>query len=160
MLLAPMVAGRKGKHLDVFETVRKERLVRVRVDGETYDIDQAPELDQKKNHTIEAITDRIIIRDEVSSRLFEGIELAEKLADGLVGVSFRLPDASDWEERVYSTRYACPNCDVSYPEIEPRTFSFNSAYGACGKCSGLGTCLLYTSPSPRDRTRSRMPSSA
>ena len=138
MVLAPMVAGRKGKHEEVFELIRRERLVRVQVDGETYDIDQLPELDGKKNHTIEAITDRIIIRDDESTRLFESVELAEKLTNGLIGVSFRLPGESDWQQKIYSTRYACSSCDVNYPEIEPRTFSFNSPYGACPECTGLG----------------------
>ena len=138
MMLAPMVVGRKGKHEDVFQAIRRERLVRVQIDGETYDIDELPELDVRKNHTIDAVTDRIIIRDDESSRLFESIELAEKLSDGLVGVSYRLPDSKQWQQKIFSTRYACPQCDVNYPEIEPRTFSFNSPYGACPECTGLG----------------------
>ena len=145
MILAPIVVGRKGKHEQVFQTIRRERLVRVRVDGQIHDIDQLPNIDAGKKHTIEAITDRIIVRNKKSSRLFESVELAEKLSGGLVSVSFCEPTSqrspphdNSWQQRVFSTRYACVQCDVSYPEIQPRTFSFNSPYGACQTCSGLG----------------------
>ena len=143
MILSPLVLGRKGKHLDVFEKIRRERLVRVRVDGELHDIDRLPELNARKNHTIEAITDRIIIRDGIQARVLEAVELAARLSDGLVLAIYRSKDDTDWQERMLSTQYACPACNISYVEIQPRTFSFNSPYGACQQCDGLGVTRQF-----------------
>ena len=143
MVLAQMVRGRKGEHLDVFEKIRSERLVRVRVDGEICDIEQVPLVEATKVHTIEAVTDRIVIRDGIESRLVESLELAVRLGDGVAIVSILEPNSNDWNDIVCSTKYACPNCDISYAEVEPRTFSFNSPYGACQSCMGFGQLEGY-----------------
>ena len=138
MVMAPMVRDRRGAHAAVLEKIRTERLVRVRVDGEVLDIESVPELSPSSNHSIEAVTDRIIIREGVECRLFESLELAVRLADGVCLISHQEKKSNpEWTDTTYSTQYACPTCNVSYAEIEPRSFSFNS-------------CLLYTSPSPRD----------
>jgi excinuclease ABC subunit A len=141
ILLAPLVRGRKGKHAEVFEQVRKAGFVRVRVDGEIYDLDSVPALAPRRNHTIDAVIDRLIVRPNVRPRLTESLALALKHGEGLVVASVLLDQGNGepaWEERRYSTEYACPNCRLSYEEIEPRTFSFNSPYGACPTCQGLG----------------------
>jgi excinuclease ABC subunit A len=145
MILAPMVRGRKGTHVEVLEDVRKAGLTRVRVDGETFDIDSAPKLDARKNHTIEAVVDRIVLREGVESRLMDSIRLGLKLANGILSGLWQLPGITDaaWQEMLYSTKYACVQCCISYEEVEPRTFSFNSPYGACSECQGIGNqpCL-------------------
>ncbi|MEE2825717.1 MAG: excinuclease ABC subunit UvrA [Planctomycetota bacterium] len=142
MVMAPLVAGRKGKHLEIFQQIRDERLVRLRLDGEILDIEQIPELSGKKNATIEAITDRIIIRPGIENRLFESIELAARMSGGQVLACYQLRESegevSPWEDRLFSTEYACPKCEIGYAEVQPRTFSFNSPYGACPQCDGLG----------------------
>ncbi|MEM7457802.1 MAG: ABC-ATPase UvrA, partial [Planctomycetota bacterium] len=159
MVLAPIVAGRKGRHDEVFQEIRQERLVRVRVDGETYDIESVPTLDLRKNHSIDAVTDRIIIREGIESRLQEAIDLAVRLAKGRVVLSFQTRDrdsgsSSEWQERLFSTTFACPDCDISYREIQPRTFSFNSPYGACPDCEGLGYTESFDPDLIVDRSRS------
>ena len=140
LVLSPVVRGRKGGHAEVFERVRSERLVRVRVDGQVHDIEYVPELDPKKSHSIEAVTDRIVVRPGIEPRLAESIELALRLSGGLIGISYSNVAAADaiWNERLFSTKFACPDCDLTFAEIEPRTFSFNSPYGACAQCEGLG----------------------
>lgn len=139
MVLSPMVRGRKGQHQAAFQKVRDERLVRVRVDGEVFDIEQVPTLQQSQEHTIEAITDRIIIREGIENRLVESLELAVRLGEGLVGIAYLTPDDSVWQEKIFSTKYSCPTCEIDYAEVEPRNFSFNSPHGACPRCSGLGS---------------------
>ena len=145
MLLAPMVRGRKGGHIDVFEAIRKAGFQRARVDGEVVDVGgEPPKLEPRKNHTIEAVVDRIVIREGVEDRLAESLNLAITHGEGAVLVAFQVrdpdqPDAGLWQDRIFSTLYACPNCKISYEELEPRTFSFNSPYGACPTCEGLGT---------------------
>ncbi|QDS92701.1 UvrABC system protein A [Roseimaritima multifibrata] len=138
MLLAPLVRGRKGKHADVFEEIGKAGFVRARVDGELYPLDALPDLAPRRNHTIEAVVDRMVIRDEIQSRLEESIRHTLKLGNGLLIAVSQLPGKTEWEERLISTAYACPECGVSYAELEPRTFSFNSPYGACEQCHGMG----------------------
>lgn len=139
IVMAPMVRGRKGTHREVIEQIRKVGLVRVRVDGETYDIGEVPELSLRKNHTVEAIVDKIIVRGDEEERLTDAIELALKLADGLVLASTKGPDHVDgWRDELFSTRYSCVACGANFEEIEPRTFSFNSPYGACPECDGIG----------------------
>ena len=138
MLLAPLVRGKRGEHADVLAQVRKAGLVRVRVDGVIHDLDQTPSLDGYKPHTIEAVVDRLIIREGMQSRLAESLNLAIKHGSGVVIATVER-DKGMWEDRIYSTLYACPACGVALAEIEPRTFSFNSPYGACPKCEGLGT---------------------
>jgi excinuclease ABC subunit A len=145
MILAPLVRGRKGQHLDVFEQIRKAGFQRARVDGEVLDVGgEPPELAPRKNHTIEAVVDRIVIREGIDERLAESLNLAITHGGGAILVSYQVrdpdePDAGQWKELVFSTLYACPNCKISYEELEPRTFSFNSPYGACPVCEGLGS---------------------
>ena len=142
MLLAPVVRGRKGQHAEVFEQVRKTGQVRVRVDGTIFDLDAVSPLDGRKPHTIEAIVDRIIIRPGSRSRLAESLQLAVKQGAGVVVASYQ-GSGDTWTDRLFSTLYACPNCQLSLEEIEPRTFSFNSPYGACPRCEGLGYRLEF-----------------
>ena len=140
VLLAPMIRGRRGVHREIFEEIRKSGLIRARVDGETFLLDDVPPLAPKKNHTIEAVVDRIAVRDGVELRLAESLELALKLGKGLTTVLTQQTGGStgEWNERIYSTSMACVECNASFEEIEPRTFSFNSPYGACDDCDGLG----------------------
>ncbi|MGD0519379.1 MAG: ABC-ATPase UvrA, partial [Thermoguttaceae bacterium] len=140
MVLAPLVRGRKGWHKEVFEQIRKAGLLRARVDGAVVDVHEPPELDQQKSHDIEAVIDRIVIREGVRARLAESINLAVQHGDGAVLAAYeeKHKNAVQWRDRLFSTLYACPNCKISYEELEPRTFSFNSPYGACPKCEGLG----------------------
>ncbi|MCA9221734.1 MAG: excinuclease ABC subunit UvrA [Planctomycetales bacterium] len=145
MLLAPMIRGRRGQHQEVFAKIRKAGFVRARVDGAICEVEQPPELDPRKTHTIEAIVDRIIVRAGSRGRLGESIQLALRHSEGLLVACYL--DASTttpehpqgiWRDEIFNTLYACPNCGISYEEIEPRTFSFNSPYGACPTCDGLG----------------------
>lgn len=151
MLLAPLVRGRRGTHAEAYALIRKQGFVRARVDGQVFDLDHLPELDSKKTHTIEAVVDRIVIRDGVANRLGESIRLATKHGEGLAIACYLEPDNEKkirenttesgeplWAERLFSTLYACPDCGISFEELEPRTFSFNSPYGACPICEGLG----------------------
>ena len=126
--------------------IRRERLVRLRVDGNIVDIDSVPELAAGKKHSIEAVADRIIVRDGVEGRLLEAIENAVRLAEGTLIVCSLEPDdrdADSWQEKVYSTHYACPECDIHYAEVSPRTFSFNSPFGACDACEGVGSTIAF-----------------
>ncbi|WP_246146089.1 excinuclease ABC subunit UvrA [Rubripirellula lacrimiformis] len=147
VLMAPMIRGRRGVHREVFETIQKSGLIRVRVDGELYLLEDVPPLAAKKNHTIEAVIDRLAIREGIESRLHESVDLALRLGDGLMSTSIQRPDDSKapsdskdgaWTETIYSTAMACVQCGASFEELEPRTFSFNSPYGACPTCDGLG----------------------
>ncbi|MDA7873678.1 excinuclease ABC subunit UvrA [Rhodopirellula sp.] len=141
VLLAPMVRGRRGVHREVFEEIRKSGLIRVRVDGETHLLEDVPPLAPKKNHTIEAVVDRLVIREGVELRLGESLDLALKLGSGLSTVLVQDKGSTKedrWNETIYSTAMACVECNASFEEIEPRTFSFNSPYGACDDCDGLG----------------------
>ena len=140
MVMAPLVRGRRGQHNEVFAQIRKAGLIRARVDGEVYEVEHAPELEPRKVHHIDAVVDRIIMKPGIDARLSESIQLAVRLGDGLMSICYHLDDtpADDWRDELYSTIYACPKCNVSYEELEPRTFSFNSPYGACPDCDGLG----------------------
>ncbi len=144
MILAPIVRGRRGTHKDVFALIRKAGLVRVRVDGTIFDIDQVPELAPRKVHHVDAVVDRVIIRDGMRTRIGESIDLAVRQTEGLVAVCYLDPAGDDatnngaWRDELFSTHFACPNCNISYAELEPRTFSFSSPYGACPACDGLG----------------------
>ena len=144
MLLAPMVRGRRGQHQEVLAQIRKARFVRVRIDGEVFDIDDLPELSPRHPHNVEAVVDRIKISDTSSGRLVESIRVAVQYGAGLVVACFPDPEhpdggISDWRDELFSTLYACPQCGINFAEIEPRTFSFNSPYGACPDCAGLGS---------------------
>ncbi len=132
-VLAPLVRGRKGEFRDVFEAARKQGFVRVRVDGETHDLAQVPKLNRRQNHDIAVVVDRLVVRQADRGRLADSIETALKAADGTVEV------VQGSKPTLFSERYACPKCGLSLPELEPRQFSFNSPFGACPECSGLGT---------------------
>jgi excinuclease ABC subunit A len=137
VLLAPMVRGRKGYHRDILNKIQKSGLVRARVDGEYYAIEEVPELAPRKNHTIEAVVDRLVIRKGVEARLTDSLLLSLKLGQGVVTIS-KETQSGVWSDGVLSTLNACLNCGASFDELEPRTFSFNSPYGACSQCDGLG----------------------
>lgn len=132
MVMAPIVRGRKGEYHKQFETLRKNGYVRVKVDGEIISLDEEIKLDKNKKHDISVIIDRLVIKEGINRRLSDSIETALKLAEGLVNVDY------DGKEELYSTKYACPDCDITLGEITPRMFSFNSPYGACPSCMGLG----------------------
>lgn len=140
MLLAPLVRGRKGAHADVFTRIVREGFVRVRVDGEVLDIAEPPKLSKTRLHDIEAIIDRIVVKPGLRDRLDESVDLALKVGDGTCIVS-QQTDAG-WQDHLYSSRFVCPQCGTSFPEIEPRSFSFNSPYGACAQCQGLGVVTV------------------
>lgn len=137
-LLAPMVIGRKGGHADVFERISKAGLLRVRIDGELYEIESLPTLAIRKEHSISAIVDRLVVREDSRERIEQAMTVALRLSNGLVEIAAFSPEKSIPEEVTYSTRFACIACGVSIVEIEPRTFSFNSPYGACPICEGFG----------------------
>jgi excinuclease ABC subunit A len=137
-VLAPMVRGRKGEFKDLFEDVRKRGFVRVRVDGETYDLGSVPALNRRQNHDIAVVVDRLVVRALDRSRLNDSIETALKTADGVVEV-VRHARPSGSESVMFSERFACPVCGLSLTELEPRQFSFNSPFGVCPDCHGLGT---------------------
>ena len=132
-VLAPIIHGEKGTHKELLSGLVKDGYIRVRIDGDDYDLSETIELSKTKKHDIDVIVDRLKIKEEIHSRLYEAIELASKLAHGKVVI-----DVIGDKEIVMSEKYACPMCDFSLPEIEPRMFSFNAPYGACKTCNGLG----------------------
>ncbi|MCY9660544.1 excinuclease ABC subunit UvrA [Paenibacillus chondroitinus] len=136
-ILAPLVSGRKGEHTKLFTDVQKQGFVRVRVNGETMDLSEKIELDKNKKHTIDVVVDRIVIKDDVQTRLADSLETALKLANGRVIV-----DIIDKEELMFSQNLACPECGFSVEELAPRMFSFNSPFGACPECDGLGSQMI------------------
>ena len=155
MILSPVTVQQTGAHQDTFKTIRKEGLVRVRVDGTIHDIDQLPVLDPKKPHTIEAVADRIIVREGIEDRLLEAIDNAVRISsDGQVVCCWLESGSSDWQDKLYSTKFSCRECDVNYAEIQPRTFSFNSPLGACENCFGLGSFVQFDPASVVDRNQS------
>ncbi|QUP87965.1 excinuclease ABC subunit UvrA [Exiguobacterium sp. PFWT01] len=135
-ILAPIVSGRKGTHVKVFDSLKKEGFVRVRVNGETIELTDEIELDKNKKHSIEVVVDRLVVRPDVEGRLADSLETALRLADGRVII-----DKMDGTELLFSEHHACPICGFSIGELEPRMFSFNSPFGACPTCDGLGTKL-------------------
>lgn len=135
-VLAPIVSGRKGTHVKLLEEMKKEGFVRVRINGELTDLDDDINLDKNKKHNIEVVIDRIVMKEGVAARLSDSIESALRLADGKV-----LIDVMEHEEILFSEHHACPICGFSIGELEPRMFSFNSPFGACTDCDGLGTKL-------------------
>ncbi|HFR3769842.1 TPA: excinuclease ABC subunit UvrA [Streptococcus suis] len=135
-ILAPIVRKKKGQHKTIFEKVQKDGYVRVRVNGDVYDVSEVPELSKSKAHNIEVVVDRIVIKEGVRSRLFDSIEAALRIADGYVII-----DTMDEKEMLFSEYYACPVCGFTVPELEPRLFSFNAPFGSCGDCDGLGMKL-------------------
>jgi excinuclease ABC subunit A len=136
-ILAPVVRGRKGEHVDKLDSARRDGFIRVRIDGKVFSLDEEIQLEKNKKHTIEIIVDRIELKEGIRSRLADSIETSIEIADGLVLTLI------DDEENIFSTRLSCPDCGVSIPELSPRIFSFNSPYGACSKCSGLGFIMKF-----------------
>ncbi|MBM4034386.1 MAG: excinuclease ABC subunit UvrA [Planctomycetes bacterium] len=173
MVLAPMVRGRKGEHKEILDRIAREGLVRVRVDGQVYPVEETPKLDKRRLHTVEAVVDRLAVDTGQRSRLHDSIEVALALGEGLVVVSRGMGGGMDewmdgrkrppvqssshppihssspkspstrWDDVLYSQHYGCPECGVSIEELAPRLFSFNSPYGACTTCSGLGACMEF-----------------
>ncbi|MDB6164562.1 MAG: uvrA [Xanthomonadaceae bacterium] len=141
MLLAPVVRERKGEHVQVFEQLRAQGFVRVRVNGVLHEVDAVPPLGLRMKHTIEAVIDRLKVRDDVKQRLAESFETALKLGDGMAQV--RSLDDPAAPPLLFSSKYSCPVCDYSLPELEPRLFSFNSPVGACPACDGLGVSEFF-----------------
>ncbi|MFB8726270.1 excinuclease ABC subunit UvrA [Enterococcus casseliflavus] len=135
-LLAPIVYQKKGQHKKVFERIQREGYVRMRVDGEVYDVSEAPELEKNKKHDIAIIIDRIVVKEGIRSRLFDSFEAALRLADG-----YAVVDVIGQEEMLFSEHYSCPYCGFTVGELEPRLFSFNAPFGACPDCDGLGVKL-------------------
>lgn len=135
-ILAPLVRGKKGEHVKVFENIKKQGYVRVRVDGEMMEVSDEIKLEKNKKHSIEVVIDRVVVKEGITSRLADSIEAALKLGDGYVIV-----DVIDQEELQFSEHYACPECGFSIGELEPRMFSFNNPFGACPSCDGLGMKL-------------------
>ena len=133
-VLAPIVRGRKGEFVKQLEAYQKEGFVRARVDGETVELSDDLDLDRKKKHNIEIIVDRLVIKEDIRSRLTESVEIALKHANNLVLIE----DASNKKEMLFSGNYACPECNISFDELSPRMFSFNNPFGACPTCTGLG----------------------
>ncbi len=134
MILAPIVRGRKGEYKKELEKLARQGFVRARIDGVLRQLDEEITLDRRKNHTIEVVVDRLLIKPEIEKRLEASVSTATKLADGLVTVA-----VVNGAERLYSQKMACPDCGASIPQLEPRSFSFNSPFGACETCNGLGS---------------------
>ena len=141
MLLAPVIQQRKGEHLNVLDELRAQGFVRARIDGNVVELDQAPKLDLRKKHTIEAVIDRFKVRADLQQRLAESFETALTLADGVARIAF-LDDVKR-DEFVFSAKFACPTCGYSINELEPRIFSFNNPAGACPGCDGLGVKQFF-----------------
>ena len=141
MLLAPVVQERKGEHVQVIERLRTEGFIRARIDGKIVELDQVPELELYKKHTIEVVVDRFKVRDDLELRLAESFETALRLSDG-VGIIIPMSEEGG-EEQLFSSRYACNQCGYSLSELEPRLFSFNNPAGACSKCDGLGNIQYF-----------------
>ncbi|MES2825854.1 MAG: excinuclease ABC subunit UvrA [Pseudomonadota bacterium] len=140
MLLAPIVRDRKGEHLHTFEQLKRDGFIRARINGTLCDMDDTPKLDKKKKHTIEVVIDRFKVREDIKLRLAESLETALNLSEGIVCLSYMDGEAPD---RLFSSKHACPICDYSLTELEPRLFSFNNPAGACPCCDGLGVKQFF-----------------
>lgn len=132
-IIAPLIRGRKGEHVKVLDQIRKDGYIRVKIDGDVYDINETPKLDKNCKHDIDVIIDRIVIKDGIDTRLSDSLETAFSLGQGLAKV-----DVVGESEMLFSQHFACPDCGISIEELSPRMFSFNNPYGACPSCSGLG----------------------
>jgi len=142
LLLAPMIRDRKGEHLHVFDQLKAQGFVRVRVNGRVYELDEVPKLEKNKKHSIEAVVDRFKVRPDIALRLAESFETALNLSAGIAIVA-PMDDKSPMKEHLFSSRFACPVCDYSISELEPRLFSFNNPAGACPSCDGLGVKQFF-----------------
>ncbi len=148
MVLAPLIRGKKGEHREVLESIQRQGFVRARIDGQVVDLRQAPKLNKRKAHTIEAVVDRIIVKPEIRSRLADSIEVSLRQSEGLVIITVMDESAGGskekWVDHLFSEHYACPeHPECSLEELAPRLFSFNSPYGACPSCDGLGTIMEF-----------------
>ncbi len=137
-VLAPLVRGRKGEFRDLLANARQQGFVRAMVDGAVIELASPPKLNKQQNHSISVVVDRLVARESDRGRLTDSLETALKLADGLVDVK----RADTGETQLFSERYGCAVCGISLPELEPRQFSFNSPFGACPRCGGLGTSAM------------------
>ena len=140
MLLAPVIKDRKGEHVHLFDSLRRQGFIRARIDGLVCDLDEAPALDKKKKHTIEVVVDRFKVKEDIGLRLAESFETALTLAEGLVTISYMDGGTPD---QIFSAKFACPICNYSLNELEPRLFSFNNPAGACPTCDGLGVHQFF-----------------
>ncbi|MCL5411294.1 MAG: excinuclease ABC subunit UvrA [Patescibacteria group bacterium] len=140
LILAPLVKGRKGTYEEIFSDLKKKGYARVRVDGNVYELEEEIKISRYQTHSIEVVVDRLVLPIE-KSRLTDSIETALKLGEGIVIVALQKNDKKSFSDLIFSEKFACPNCGISITEIEPRTFSFNSPYGACPHCTGLGVTL-------------------
>jgi len=138
LVLAPVVKAQKGMHEKVFSDAKKSGFARVRVDGAMYDLSETITLDKNQKHTIDIVLDRLVMREDIRSRLSDSVESALRVADGKIGVAVVNRDGSEGEEMSFSQRYACEEHNISFPELEPRMFSFNNPIGACSHCAGIG----------------------
>ncbi|MDD4679951.1 MAG: excinuclease ABC subunit UvrA, partial [Clostridia bacterium] len=135
-LLAPVIRGKKGEHVKLLEHIRKEGYVRVRIDGQMLELSEEIELEKNKKHTIEVVVDRLIVRENIQQRLTDSLETVLELSGGIA-----LVDIIDGEDLLFNQNYACVDCGIGIEEMDPRMFSFNTPYGACETCSGLGTMM-------------------
>ena len=142
MILSPVVRGRKGEYRQLFADLAKDGFIRARVDGEIIDLESPPELGLRNKHDIDIVVDRFKIRSDIRQRVADSVETALKYADGLCSV-VPMDDHDKKDERLFSSRYSCPQCGYSIPELEPRDFSFNNPHGACEKCGGLGVMMVF-----------------
>ena len=142
ILLAQKVQGRKGEHLELLDELRKSGFVRARIDGAIVDLDQAPKLDKKKAHTIEVVVDRLVLGDKIRTRLTDSVETALRQGGGSL-IALTQHGGPEWKETLYSEKNACLHCGLSFDTLTPRHFSFNSPYGACPTCHGLGTMMVF-----------------
>jgi excinuclease ABC subunit A len=142
MVLAPLVRGQRGEHKDILRNIVADGYVRVRINGHMHEVRDIPALAKSKRHTIEAVVDRLVVKEAVRARLTESLEAALRMSDGLAIVAHEEP-TGQWKNVLYSERYACARCNISFEELTPRLFSFNSPYGACPRCHGLGTYLEF-----------------
>ena len=142
LILAPVIQDRKGEHTHMLEQLRSQGYIRARIDGHVTDLETAPELKKNIKHTIEAVVDRVVVKEGIEQRLAESFETALELSDGLVRILTQ-PKEGMGEEQIFSARFACPECGYSLSELEPRLFSFNNPAGACQKCDGLGVRQLF-----------------
>ncbi len=138
MLLAPVIRGRKGEHVNLFSDFKQQGFIRVRVDGTVFELDDVPELDAKKKHTIEVVVDRFKVREDIKTRLAESFETALLLANDVATIAWMDDEAGNNADLIFSAKFACPHCGYSLQELEPRLFSFNNPAGACPECEGLG----------------------
>ena len=142
-VLSPIIRGRKGEFVKLLLGFQKEGFVRARIDGETVELTDDLQIDRKKKHNVEIIVDRLVIKEDIRSRLAESIEIALKHANNIVMINVKtvgagLVPAQDHIDILYSCNYACPDCGFSFPELTPRMFSFNNPFGACPECTGIG----------------------